>query len=506
MKLFRAEDIRNIEQTAAGGGLTLEEMMQNAGEAAADFIREKIEVSGRKILILCGKGNNGGDGCVCAESLARSGAGVSVLLTHGLPSSKLAKDAFDRMSSKVRVIHFEKTDDGLMSFISHQDVIIDAVFGFSFHGDITSPTAELIEFMNRLSSPLKVSIDLPSGVVCDDAYVGCCAFKADYTVTFSAEKPAFFLHPGKQYCGAVRVASVGIQQQIIDDYKTNISLLGDEDFRSFLPYRDPLSNKGSFGRLLMICGSYGMAGACIMAARAALRSGLGLLNIAVPDELYRIIAPSVPEAVFTILGDSDDSLLRELNRSTAVVCGCGLGNRAGRFVELLLGNSKAPVVFDADALNYIAENPEMLLKAQSDIVITPHPGEMSRLCGKSIRNVQASRILTAQDFSAKYNVITVLKGSGTVISSPSGVISLNSTGNSGMSKGGSGDVLAGMLGSLAAQKLDLYRSSCAAVYFHGMAGDMAESDLSQTSMLPTDLISYLPKVFGKFERTLKERS
>lgn len=266
------------------------------------------------------------------------------------------------------------------------------------------------------------------------------------------------------------------------------------------------ANKGTMGSLLSICGSYGMAGAAMMAGEAALRCGLGLLKSALPKSIYPIVAPSFPESVYFPIDETKgkisfsnlDFLLEQADKSKAVLVGCGLGvcDDTIKLVNSLIQNCSVPMVIDADALNCVALNPDVLKSAKAPIIITPHPAEMGRLLsGVSAKTINTNRAKTAVDFSKKYNVVTVLKGSGTVIASPDGRVNINPTGNSGMATGGSGDVLAGMTSALLAQGSKPFESAVAAVYLHGLAGDIAAKKLGKISMLPTDIIDCISKAF-----------
>ena len=273
-----------------------------------------------------------------------------------------------------------------------------------------------------------------------------------------------------------------------------------------VPNRPDNANKGTMGTLLSICGSFGMAGAAILAGKSALRCGVGLEKLAIPKSIYPIAAGSILESVFLPLSETSDgkisrtnipSLLLEAKKSPAVLLGCGLSvcDDTKALVKSFVENCTVPMVLDADALNCIADNPEILKKRKSDIIITPHPGEMGRLCGITAKEVNADRVDVALSFAKKYGVITVLKGSGTIIASPNGQALLNTTGNSGMATGGSGDVLAGMTAGLLAQGKSAFDCAAAAVYLHGLAGDFAAEKLGKISMLPSDIIDYIAQAF-----------
>lgn len=270
--------------------------------------------------------------------------------------------------------------------------------------------------------------------------------------------------------------------------------------RGVLPVIDPQSHKGSRGRLLLVCGSYGMAGACIMAARGALRSGVGLLHIAADERIYPILAQAVPEAVFTILPPQapteHEALLRSaLSQASACVVGCGLGALADTLLPVILRLSTVPTLLDADALNILARRPDLLEACGCPLVLTPHPGEMARLCGMTIGEIQANRVQIARKKAQETGAVVVLKGAGTIIADPGGRILQNPTGNAGLARGGSGDVLAGMVGSLLAQSVAPFDAAAAGAWLHGKAADLLAEELSLRSLLPTDLPEALPRVF-----------
>lgn len=273
-----------------------------------------------------------------------------------------------------------------------------------------------------------------------------------------------------------------------------------------VPKRPDDANKGTTGTLLGICGSYGMAGAAILSGKAALRCGIGLEKLALPKSIYPIAAQSIFESVFLPLSETDDGkisrfnipyLLAEAKKATAVLLGCGLSvcNDTRELVFSFIENCETPMVLDADALNCVAETPEILKRRRAEIIITPHPGEMARLCKSTAKEINLDRENTAKSFAEKYGVITVLKGHGTIIASPDGRALLNTTGNSGMATGGSGDVLAGMTAALLAQGKSAFDCAAAAVYLHGTAGDLAAEKYGKISMLPGDMIEFIPEAF-----------
>ena len=425
---------------------------------------------------------------------------MTVGLMQGAPASDLAKQAYDKRGRGIEIIMY-RTAGGA---VDAADVIIDAVFGFSFHGRLPSVMEPLFARAAENKKAFHISVDIPSGAVCDTGAVEGACFKADLTVTFTAMKPAGVVYPAAGFGGMTVVRQVGIKEEHLEmlPCDTESVLLG--NICPLFPKRDPEGHKGTYGRLLMICGSVGMAGACIMAARAALHSGVGLLNIAIPHALYPILAPAVPEAIFTLYDPTEapgEAVLDAIDKASACLVGCGLGTApyAVKLVDAVLENAHGTVVLDADALNILAKTPEKLLVPQAPVIITPHPGEMCRLNGRTMAELRADRLQTARVFAQTYRVITVLKGAGTIIAAPSGETRVNTTGNPGMAKGGSGDVLAGITGALCAQNMQPFEAAYSAVCIHGAAGDLCAEALSQHGMLPTDLIEKLPQVFLQIE-------
>ena len=500
MRILTAAEIKGLEACAVESGVTMETLMENAGAQAAAAVTEKMTVADKKVVVLCGKGNNGGDGFVAARLLAAEGAKVTVVLMQGAPASDLAKQAYDKMGHGIDIITYRSANNA----VDAADVIIDAVFGFSFHGCLPSVMEPLFERAAENKKAFHLSVDIPSGAVCDTGAVEGACFKADLTVTFTAMKPAGVVYPAAGFGGLTVVRQVGIKKEHLEmlPCDTESVLLG--NICPLFPKRDPEGHKGTYGRLLMICGSVGMAGACIMAARAALRSGVGLLNIAIPHALYPILAPAVPEAIFTLYDPNEapgETVLDAIDKASACLVGCGLGTAdyAAKLVDAVLENARGSIVLDADALNILAKSPEKLLVPQAPVIITPHPGEMCRLNGRTMAELRADRLQTARSFAQTYRVVTVLKGAGTVTAAPDGRTRVNMTGNPGMAKGGSGDVLAGITGALCAQGMQPFEAAYAAVCIHGAAGDLCAAKLSQHGMLPTDLIEKLPEVFLQIE-------
>ena len=502
MLVLTSEEMKRAEQAAVAQGTTMSRLMQLAGTALAQLVLRYGAPAGKQVLILCGKGNNGGDGFICAGLLHRCGAKVTVALAQREVKTDLAAQAIAKLPPEMPIL---RRPEQICPALAQAEIIVDAIFGFGFRGEPQGDVALLIEAVNARSVPV-FSADLPSGAECDTGRVEGVCVRATHTAAFSALKPAHISYPAKRFCGEVHVCPAGIAPELLRAQAKSCLLLDEAMMRSILPKRNPEGNKGTFGKLLCVCGSMGMAGAARMAVEGALRCGVGLVYVAVPRELYPILAPSLPQAVFLLLDEEADGSLTEESRARlrltvgqmdACLVGCGLGRRTKDAVRIVLRCASCPVVLDADGLNIAAENLSLLENRSCPLVITPHPGEMARLTGLSVSAVQDARLETAALFAAKSRTITVLKGAATVIAEPNGMLAVNPTGNAGMGKGGSGDLLAGMLASFLAQGVAPVQAARLAVFVHGWAGDLCAEEKTQYAMQPTDLIDYFPQIFKK---------
>ena len=502
MKLFCRDEMQRLEMAAVAAGVPLSQLMDNAGAAVAQEVERRCRpVGGKRAVVLCGKGNNGGDGFVCAKLLAQRGMACWVVLAQGKPATDLAAAAFGALPPQVAVLPGEELEQ-IRPVLEAADVLIDCVFGFSFRGELSGLPQKLLAYGSGLPC-LKVSADLPSGVECDTGRVSAGAFRADVTVTFTGKKPANASYPAKEFCGETVVRQVGVPAALADGAECRISETDDSFPKAWLPVPNVQANKGDQGRLLLVCGSWGMAGACVMAAQGALRSGAGLVEIAVEERLYPIISQAVPQAVYQILDwenrreESERALLEALSWCTACVVGCGLGHRAELVCPLVFSHCQRPLVADADAVNFLSRHPGYLEGVGYPLVLTPHPGEMARLCSDTIPEIQSDRLGAAQQKARETGAVVVLKGAATVIASPDGRCAVNPTGNPGMAKGGSGDVLAGITGALLAQGVPAFEAGVLGAYLHGRAGDLCAQRYTQRAMLPTDLPQALPEVFRR---------
>lgn len=485
MKILNRNDIRAAEQNAVSNGIfSFADLMKNAGEAAAKLISERYNITAKKVLVVCGKGNNGGDGIVIANRLSDLGAYVTVCFPLGIPDKYPASEyAGEIMLDTVKNVEGE------------YDFVIDALFGIGFKEKPDDSVRYAIERMNLLSG-VKIAVDVPSGIDCDGISEPVCAVRADYTVTFIAPKPCFYLPLTAEYCGDFDVAQIGIAPVCY----TYLTVPTPEKSK-----RRKFANKGDFGKALILCGNYGMCGAEIMASLAALRSGAGLVKAFVNERNYTAFCTSVFEAVsipakcdaYGCMQIGDEQLREQLLSCDAFLIGCGLGDSlSAEFLikRALMTVENIPTVIDADGINTVAKDINIIRKIKAPVIITPHFKEMSRLCHTTVKSIEQNPVKYASEFSKQNSCIVVLKGANTVIASPDGRIFFNTTGNPGMATGGSGDVLAGITVSFLAQGISPLQSALSAVYYHGLAGDKALELSNERSLIPRDIIEELKTV------------
>ncbi len=510
MKIYTSRQIRAAEAESVRLGVNFAALMENAGRAAADIFCEWYQLQGKRITVVCGKGNNGGDGFVAARLLAERGMHPCAVLLCGFPSTYEAFTAYEKARrAGVPILDAAKQEEECARRIGEADYIIDAVFGFGFGGMVREPLAGWLRRVNEARA-IRISLDVPSGTSCDSASVGGTAVQADLTIAFTAPKPGHFLFPAADCCGEVVTADVGLPAEALAGLESSVFLTQKKDISFAFQKRRKNTNKGSYGKLLAACGSKGMAGASILACKAAMRCGVGLVQLATPGSNYLAAAGNLIETVLvpapeteegTFAGEAGPFIVARMPSCSAVLFGCGVGSgpELDEVLAQILESARVPVVLDADGINVLARNIHVVRNANVPVILTPHPGEMSTLTGLSIEEIQKNRLETAVSFSKEHGVILVLKGANTIVADPQGKAYINPTGNPGMSKGGSGDVLAGMLASFIAQGIEPVLAARAAVYVHGLAGDRCAAEKSQHGMTPTDMIDELPEVLREFE-------
>lgn len=483
-------------------------LMENAGAGVTQFILDRLP-SAERITIVCGKGNNGGDGFVVARRLHRAGRVVEVLLLAA--SSELKGDAasmFERLP--VRPIFIQNPQELAAESsrsLANCDLIVDAILGTGFKPPVKGLYADTITAINKSGKPI-VAVDIPSGADSDSTQpqLGEGIARADAIVTFTAPRPAHVF--GVLTRGPISVVPIGSPEEAIVS-SLNLEVAVPRDFARLLAPRPMDSNKGMYGHVLVLGGSLGKSGAAAMAGMAALRAGVGLSTVAVPKSVLPMVCMFAAELMTEPLAETAaggistralDAFDQIASSMSVVALGPGIGREPEtvEFVHEVVKRVKCPLVVDADGLNAFQGKTELLDGRQRPLVLTPHPGEMSRLAGVSIKAIQADRLNAARTFAREHNLVLVLKGNNTITALPDGLAWVNPTGNPGMATGGTGDILTGMTaGSIGQMPNAVPRAAVAAVYMHGLAGDVAAERMGEHSMTATDLLGSLPEAYRR---------
>lgn len=517
MKILNSQEMREIDQQAINEyGIPGIVLMENAGLQTAELVLNLLKQSGgRNAIILAGKGNNGGDGLVIARHLFNKGLNVETFLLAN--PGELGNDSstnyniLARLGSKIYKLVEEKDLNQLMLSLRSGDIVIDAIYGNGFKGGLNNFDSRVVKLVNQTNLPV-VAVDIPSGVEADTGRVYGEAIKATHTVTFALPKLGLILEPGREYTGELIVADISIPNKLLENSNLKKNLIDSKFIQPLIRPRPAESHKGSYGHALVIGGSPGLTGAVIMSAQSALVTGAGLVTAALPESLLSIVDSHLVEVMTTPLAEDARGYIAlqalpaiENLLGTSSVCLIGPGMSgypdAAAVVHFLLERSGIPLVIDADGLNALQNNTRILKGRQVPVVLTPHPGEMARLTGKSIEEIQANRVDIAMYYAREWEVTLVLKGNRTIIADPFGNIYINTTGNPGMATAGSGDVLSGIITGLIAQGLKPHDSAIAGVYLHGRAGDIAKERKGERGMLAGDIIQAIPDILSIFERS-----
>ena len=496
-------------------GLTL---MENAGRGVVESMEKRLgSLAGSEPLVVCGKGNNGGDGFVVTRLLlAKDAKPDCILLGKGADLVGDALINYKRLADagfKVREVS-TRTDIGPL--FQNRKVVVDAIFGTGLTRAPAGLAAETIKLINSSGSYV-VAVDLPSGLASDTGVTYEPCVRADLTVTMALPKLGLWLYPGRALAGSVEVVDIGIKtkdegRSETRDEGPDAFLLDAAHIRAILPRRKPDGNKGTFGRALIIAGSRGYSGAAILAGRAAVHSGCGTVHLAVPEGVLDTIAACVVEAVKTALPQTDTralspaalELLLEASagaQSAAIGPGIGTDRRTQKLELGFLAEVGTPTVIDADGVNNLIGRLAVLPRIKAPLVLTPHPGEFARLTGLKPADVNADRVGLSRTFAAMHEVVLVLKGASTVIAAPDGRAFVNPTGNSGLASGGTGDVLTGLITGLLAQGMSPLDAACAGVFLHGLAGDIGVKSLTEYCFSADDLLDFLPQAFASVLET-----
>jgi NAD(P)H-hydrate epimerase len=505
--------MRAIDRAAIEGlGVPALDLMERAGRAVFDAVRALAAEEGR-VVVACGGGNNGGDGWVAARLLREAGRDARVVAL--VPAARLSPDARSVRDAAVRA--GVPVEEGRPAAVDEGarpgDVVVDALLGTGLARAPEGPFAEAIARIEaaRAKGARVVAVDVPSGLSADSGRpLGPCV-RADRTVTFAFQKRGLVLHPGPAYAGEVSVADIGIPAEAARRVPVACELLVEAEARALLPARARDAHKGDAGRLLVVAGSAGKSGAAHLALLGALRGGAGLVTLAARAEVLPHALPGLPEAMSAALPGAGPlgsaasdlpALLAAAEGADAVVVGPGIprGEETAALLQAFLARAGCPAVLDADALNALAASPEALARLGVPLVLTPHPGEMARLCGTSIEAVQADRVGVASERARAWGATVVLKGARTVVADPVGPPVIIPTGNPGLATGGTGDVLAGLCGALLAGGLEAPAAARVAAWVHGRAGDLAARRAGERGLVASDLGLAIGEVWAEWGR------
>jgi NAD(P)H-hydrate epimerase len=511
MKLVTADQMRYLDRQAVKAGVATATLMENAGLGVAQHARKLLgNVKGRRILVLAGPGNNGGDGLVAARHLYDWGAETRVYLL----AKRLGDDENYRQLVKRELDIADAADDpgfaALDRFIADADMVVDALLGTGRARPIEANLAEILERVRRARGrsqpPRLVAVDIPTGVDSDTGAVDPHCVPADLTVTFAFSKIGLHTLPGSQYAGRVEVVDIGVPAAV--DSGAKVELITPEWVARMLPPRPLNANKGTFGRVLVVGGSENYVGALRLAAAAALRVGAGRVTVACPQSIQGMIAAGLVEATYLPLAERDggiaekavSTVLAQMEDFDVLLVGCGLGRRGGTeaFLRSLLfalkGGAKLTVVVDADGLNALGGVPGWPSRASVPLVLTPHPGELQRLTGRSVAEIQSDRLVAAQRYAAEWKQTLVLKGAHTVVAAADGRAAVSPFANPALATAGTGDVLAGVIAGLLAQGLERFVAAACGVYLHGAAGERVRESIGDAGAVAGDLLPELPAV------------
>ena len=510
MRILNAAQMREADRRAIDDiGIPSLVLMENAGrQAVAAMEAMYSDLSDRRVGVLCGRGNNGGDGFVIARTLAQRGVDVAVYVIGRVADvrgdARVNLEILGRLGLTVVEVSDSQAWELHFSEVSDCTLIVDAIFGTGLSAPVSGFIESVITDVNTSGIPV-VAIDLPSGLSADSAETIGPSIEAGLTVTLAAPKLPLVLPPGETRAGDIVIADIGIPGDVLEHVDgPRVHLLTRGSMRELLTPRAPDSHKGDYGRVLVLAGSLGKTGAAHLAAVGALRSGAGLVTIATPASCLPIVADMGAEYMTEPLDELSDGIdpscadrVIELARDViALGPGLGTAHSTREFVRQLVDRATMPLVVDADGLNAFADDPDRLTGREGrDIIITPHPGEMARLVGMSTDEVQASRLEIARNFAVAHHLFVVLKGHRTLIATPDDKVFINPTGNPGMATGGTGDVLTGMIAAWLGQLLDAEAACKLAVYLHGLAGDLAEADEGEVAMTSADVAGHLGDAF-----------
>ncbi len=508
MKVLIAEQMREIDRrTIDEIGIPGVVLMENAGRGVAEEIIQRFATTeASDVLIIAGKGNNGGDGYVIARHLLNKGWNVKTLVLAARDAIKgdaaVNLFALENCGGQVDFVLNAEALQTSLATAGGSTLLVDAIFGTGLTRPAQGLYLKAVEWLNQQASPV-VAVDIPSGIDASNGRVLGVAVKASVTVTFAFPKVGLVSYPGAGLVGELVTVDIGIPEQVAGQIPTNCLLIDGAEAGRLLPVRNQDGHKGTFGHLLVVAGSTGKCGAAVMAAESGLRGGAGLVTLACPQSVQPTIASRLSEVMTVPMADVNgetsllalDALLTlaEGKQALAIGPGLGLGEETSDLIRRLVQDSALPMIIDADGLAALSGHTHLLdCQTGRQTILTPHPGEMARLTGLSVAEIQADRFTVARDFAVRYHVVLVLKGARTLVASPDGQVHVNSTGHAGLASGGMGDVLTGLIGSLLAQGLTALDAATLGAYLHGLAADRLLATFGDAGLLATDVIYELP--------------
>jgi len=508
MYLVTASEMQEMDrQTIEMFGIPGRVLMENAGLGAIRVLLEQFDnIINKKVGVIAGRGNNGGDGFVIARYLAQKGSDVTVYLLS--ESTGVKGDAAANlkllMTLNIPVIEIpdEQSFSDYKTDMLHQELWIDALLGTGLKSNVRGYFKKIIGFINDLERPV-FSVDIPSGLNSDTGQVCGACIRAQATATFAFAKSGHILLPGAEHTGYLEIIDIGIPDYIVKNIRPKQHLLTSESICSTFKHRLPDAHKGTTGHVLVVAGSVGKTGAAAMTAMSAMRAGAGLVTLAIPESLNPVLETQVLEAMTCLLPETENGIIGEsafdrimnlLSGKNCLAIGPGIGQTAEtkKLVHRIIKESPVTIVIDADGLNNLAGSTEILKKSKAPLILTPHPGEMARLIDSTTVSVQKDRVTCARKFATKFNVHIVLKGAKTIIAHPEGDVFINPTGNPGMASGGMGDVLTGIIAGLVAQGFSPESAAHTGVYLHGAAADKLAEKAGPFGYLATEVMKAIP--------------
>lgn len=507
MRILTSEEMAAVDRAAQRGGIPSRALMERAAEGIVEMARE-VRPGAGNVAVICGPGNNGGDGLAAARLWRAAGANVRVVTLEA--PGRFRGDARANWeaarSAGVPALEWAKEPAASARALAGADLIVDALFGTGLSRALSGPARRLVDAANRSGRPI-LAIDVPSGLSGDSGRRIGAAISARWTGAIAALKRCHVLYPARENCGDVAVVDIGIPDALVETRRHRFAMIGADEISPLFPARRPDAHKGDFGRVAIVAGSRGKAGAALLCGTGALRAGAGLVTIAAPASIERGFLPRLPEAMTLPLPEDGGALSPEaapavadlLKGMDAAGAGPGIGTGPGAAaVVAALIDARVPAVFDADALN-LPSGPEAFRRRRAPTILTPHPGEAGRLLGRSIREVQADRPAAAAELARRSRSVVVLKGAPTLTADPSGMLWCNGSGSPALAKGGTGDVLTGIAASFLAQGLEVSDAAVAAVFVHGLAGEAAGEASGERGALASEVADAVGRVLAALE-------